>query len=109
MENCKVTNNFYHNHASKQGNTIERRSLLPVPKFLTGLKLKWDLLSWQHLSPLADVVRIICPGPMNFRYRVSTTAVGQRHSVDTAQTMYLFFYQLENVVKLCIKNICAIL
>lgn len=64
--------------------------LLPVSQFFPGLKLKWDLLPWQHLSPLADVVCIVGLRPMHIRYGVSTTAVRQRHSVDTAEPPCIF-------------------
>lgn len=53
-----------------------------MSKFFTGLKLKWYLLPWQNLSPRTDVVRVVCARPVYIRYRISTTAVGQCHSVD---------------------------
>ena len=54
-------------------------SAVPVTQLLTGLELKGDLLPWQDLSPLADVVRVIGARPVHVSDGVGTAAVRQRH------------------------------
>lgn len=60
----------------------------PVSKFFTGLELKRNLLPWQHLCPLTDVVHVVCPRSVHIWYGVSTTAVRQCHPVDKKRIMF---------------------
>ena len=53
-----------------------------MTQFLTGLKFKWDLLPRQHLSPLADVVRVVCSWPMHVRDGVGAATVRESHPVE---------------------------
>ena len=53
---------------------------VPVTELLPGLELKGDLLPWQDLSPLADVVGVIGARPVRVGDGVGAAAVRQRHS-----------------------------
>lgn len=55
----------------------------PVSQFLSGFKLERNLLPRKHLSPLADVVHVVCAGPLHLRDGVHAAAVRQRHPVFT--------------------------
>lgn len=54
----------------------------PVPKFLSGFKLKGNLVSRQHLPPTTDIVSVICSLAVDLRDGVCAAAVRQRHPVD---------------------------
>lgn len=58
------------------------RTGVPVTEFLTGLELERDLLSWQHLPPLTDVVGVIGSRALDVGDGVRAAAVRQRHPVE---------------------------
>jgi len=59
--------------------------VLPVAKFLPGLELEGDLLPGQHLSPLADVVRVVRARAVHVGDGVCAAAVRQRHPVERSR------------------------